>query len=108
VASSSGYLVFNVGGGVSKLQVRLSVRDPPFADRVPAGTVTEYSVAIANLTAGSNSKVFVPTHLHFPGGWGERVTGTVLAASSWEVMEIIGCENVTLRFGARGTSPSGE
>src|ERR1700720_1999557 len=104
----SGGYVFTAGAGVAKLQVFAPLSAPPFADFVPAGTVTEYRVAIGKRTSGSNSKVFVPIQCHLPGGSGESFTGTFSAASSCEVTATIGCENVTLKFGAIGTSPSGE
>src|SRR6266853_446001 len=103
-----GYVCFTVGGGVVKVQVFVCASAPPFADFVPAGTVTEYCVAIGKRTSGSNNRVRVPIQCHLPGGCGESLTGTFSAASSCELTATIGCENVTLRLGAIGTSPSGD
>src|SRR5262245_39861761 len=68
---------------------------------------------MGNRSVGSNIRVLVPTQRHLPLlgpllGVGSSFTGTSSAASaSSEVTGTIGCENVTLRWGASGTSPSG-
>ena len=81
---------------------------PPLALRVPAGTVTRYSVAIAKRPSGSNTSVRVPTQRHSPGTAGVSRAGTASRASAaWEVTSTIGCENVIASCGASGTSPSG-
>src|SRR5215475_3064686 len=96
-------------GGVENVHRFAAPSAPPAADFVPAGISTEYLVAIGKRPAGSNSRVFVPSHRHLPGGCGESLTGTCEALkSSFDVTATIGCENVTLRCGAIGTSPSGE
>src|SRR5258708_4093550 len=56
---------------------------------------------------GSNGRVFVPSQRHGPGGSGESRTGRTFSASPGDVTATIGCEKVRLRWGARGTSPSG-
>src|SRR5204862_247554 len=76
---------------------------PPAVDVVPAGTSTEYVVAIGKRPAGSNSTVFVPTQRHWPFGVGVSFTGCTPAASPCEVTATIGWLNVTLSSGAIGT-----
>src|ERR1039458_539230 len=52
--------------------------------------------------------VCVPTHRHFPAGSGDSLMGTgILDSSSCDVMGTIGALKLTVRYGARATSPSG-
>ena len=44
----------------------------------------------------------------YPGAEEPALTGVSFTAHAGEVTAIIGCENVMLRFGATGMSPSGE
>ena len=97
-----------VGAGVVNVHVFALSSVPPLADLVPAGTLTENCVAIGKRASGSNSRVLVPIQCHLPMGCGESFTGTLVAASSCAVTATIAWENVTLRLGAIGTSPSGE
>ena len=105
----SGYLRTSFGGGVVNFQTNGARVAPTPAERVPAGTVTVYSVAIGSrCSSGSKMRVFVPSHRQRPAGCGESRVGTLRAASSCEVTATIGCENVRLTCGAIGTSPCGE
>src|SRR5262245_13252713 len=90
VLSADGYEAFTVGGGVVKLHDLLLARVVPLAERVPAGTVTVYEVAIGNRSSGSKNNVLVPTQRHLPAGCGESFMGTFAAASSCELTAIIG------------------
>src|ERR1041385_2236671 len=106
--SLDGYEVFTLSEGVMKRQDFSLLSVLPFAARVPAGTVATYVVAIGNLPSGLKTSVLVPSQRHLPGGCGFSLTGTFVAASSWEVRATIGCENVTLNSGAICASLSGE
>src|SRR5689334_17856591 len=97
-----------VGGAVVNVQLLVVASVPPATDLVPAGTVTEYRVAIGKRPVGSNVSVRGPNQRHLPGGSNESWTGTLAAASSCEVSATIGRENVIVNGGASGTSPSGE
>ncbi len=67
-----------------------------------------YSVAIGNRPSGSKRSVRVPTQRHSPAGWGVSRTGGALRASaSCDATATMGSENVTERWGASATSPSG-
>ena len=97
-----------MGGGVVKVHVTALASVPPVADLVPAGISAVYLVAIGKRTVGSNISVFVPTQRHLPAGCGESLTGTASFARSCRLVSAtIGWLNVTLRYGASGTSPSG-
>src|SRR5690606_36464417 len=107
VVSRCGVVV-RVGGGVAKVNSTALPSLLPFAAVTVAGTVTRYSVAIGKRVVGRNRRVRVPTQVHAPGGCGLSWTGTSVAASSpREVTGTIGCEKVTERSAAIGTSPSG-
>ena len=103
-----GYIVSALGGGVVKVQTTSFARTWPFADLVPAGTRAVNFVAIGNRLSVSNMSVFVPSQRHRPSTCGDSSTGANFEASSCDVKATIGCENVTLRSGASGISPSGE
>src|SRR5687768_12053645 len=85
-----GYQPVTVGAGVANVNETASASAVPFADFVPAGTSTLYSVAIGNRGSGSNIRVFVPSHRHCPAGSGVSFTGTTFDASDWEVTATIG------------------
>ncbi len=96
------------GGGVRNVNVAAWARTAPVAERVPAGTVTLYSVAIGRRGSTSNNSVFVPTQRQRPpGGSGRRAAGWTFSASACDVTATIGCEKVRLTCGASGTSPLG-
>ena len=104
----SGWRTSRRGAGVPKVQEAALARLSPPAARVPAGTVTWNSVAIAKRPCGSNRRVRVPTQRHSPRTCGCSRAGTASPASSpCEVTATIGWEKVIESCGASGTSPSG-
>ncbi len=104
----SGWRATRRGGGVENDQREALANAPPPAPRVPAGTSTRYSVAMANRPSGSKTSVRAPTQRHSPGGCGESRAGTACRARpACESSATIGCEKVIERCGASGTSPSG-
>ena len=55
---------------------------PPPAERVPAGTVTLYSVAIGMRWSGWKTRVLVPIQRQRPATFGSIWAGAIPAASS--------------------------
>src|SRR6185369_7987291 len=103
-----GIIVSTFGGGVVNVHTTSFCRVGPVTDLVPAGTRAVNFVAIGKRFVVSNISVLVPSHRQWPSTCGVSSTGAYSAACSCDVTATIGCENVTLRSGASGTSPSGE
>ena len=103
-----GIIVSTFGGGVVNVQTTSFCNTCPVADFVPAGTRAVNFVAIGKRFVVSNINVLVPNQRQRPSTCGVSSTGAYFAASSCDVTATIGCENVTLRSGASGISPSGE
>ncbi len=104
----SGCRTTTRGAGVANVHATSRASRPPVAEAVPAGTTARNSVAIGRRRSGWKTTVRVPTQRHSPGTLGSSRTGTLSPPSASCVSSAtIGCENVTLRFGASGTSPSG-
>src|SRR4051795_6846251 len=103
ICPPDGNIVSTFGGGVVNVHVKSFARIWPVADLVPAGTRAVNFVAIGKRFVVSNISVLVPSQRHRPSTCGVSSTGAYSAACSCDVMATIGCENVTLRSGAKGT-----